>query len=114
MFDSLTPGEPVAGARRGDAVRRAPTRFWLVAAVLPALFAGNAAVAQVDGQFDGTVAPTPTVGATSPLGIAAASPTGIPLGAIEITSPGVSPGPTGVTGTITIPTTSSSTACPTV
>ena len=89
----------------------------LIAAVLPALFVCNIAVAQVDGQLDGTdTTPTPTVGATSPLGIATGStgsPTGIPLGATEITSPGVSPVPTGVTGTITIPTTTSATACST-
>jgi hypothetical protein len=123
MFDSLAPGEIVAkpidmaaATRRGDAVRnrRTPTRFSLLAAVLlPALFVGNVAMAQVDGQFDGTVTPTPTIGATSPLGVAG-SPTGIPLGAIEITSPGVSPLPTGVTGTITVPATSSGTACSTV
>ena len=64
-----------------------PMRLSLVAAVLPALFVCNVAMAQVDGQFDGTVTPTPIVGATSPLGIAAGSPTGIPLGATEITSP---------------------------
>src|SRR5258708_2213750 len=103
-------------SRRGDTAlkRKMPMRFSLVAAVLPALFVCNAAIAQVEGEFDGTVTPTPTMCATSPLGIAAGSPTGIPLGATEITSPGVSPVPTGVTGTITIPTTSSSTACPTV
>jgi hypothetical protein len=88
-------------------------RFLLFGAVLPALVVCNAAMAQVDGQFDGTVTPTPTVGATSPLGIAAGSPTGIPLGAVGITTPGVSPVPTGVTGTITIPTATTSTACPT-
>src|SRR4029077_12746477 len=72
-----------------------------------------AAMAQVDDTAD----PTPAIGATSPLGIGMAptsSPTGIPLGSTEITSPGVSPLPTGVTGTITIPTTATSTACPTV
>jgi len=88
-----------------------------IAAILPALFVGNFAVAQVDGQFVGTVTPTPTVGATSPLGIAmggAGSPTGLPLGSTEINSSGVSPLPTDATGTITIPTTTTSTACPTV
>src|ERR1700726_582687 len=118
MFDSLTPSEPVArsidsGVRRGTAAcrRRKLTRLLRVAPVLPALFVCNAAMAQVDGQFDGTVTPTPLVGATSPLGVAPGAPTGIPLGAIEITSPGVSPVPTGVTGTITIPGTSGATAC---
>jgi hypothetical protein len=73
-------------------------RFSLVAAVLPALFICNGALAQVDEQFDGTVTPTPMMGATSPLGIttgSGGSPTGIPLGSTEITSPGVSPLPTG-------------------
>src|ERR1700694_3471487 len=118
MFDSLTPSEPVArsidrGLRRGTAACRRSTLTGLlrVATVLPALFVCNAAVAQVDGQFDGTVTPTPMVGATSPLGVAPGSPTGIPLGAIEITSPGVSPVPTGVTGTITIPGTRGAPAC---
>ena len=89
----------------------------LAAAVLPALLVSSAAMAQVDGQFDGTVTPTPMIGATSPLGVAmggSGSPTGIPLGSTEITSPGVSPLPTGATGTITIATTTTSTACPTV
>src|SRR3979490_2982028 len=124
MSDSFAPSEIIAklidiGARRGDAVckRRAPMRYSVIAAVLPALFVCNVAMAQVDGQFDGTVTPTPMIGATSPLGVAtgsAGSPTGIPLGSTEITSSGVSPLPTGVTGTITIPTTTTSTACPTV
>src|SRR5258708_39213776 len=91
-------------------------RVLFIAAILPALFVSNVAMAQVDGQFDGTVTPTPMVGATSPLGVAtgsAGSPAGIPLGATEIASPGVSPLPTGVTGTITIPTMTTSTACST-
>src|SRR5947209_9542984 len=110
MSASFAPGETVVK-------RRMQLRFLLVAAILPALLVGNAAIAQVDEQFDGTATPTPTVGATSPLGVAAgssSSPTGIPLGSTEITSPGVSPLPTGVTGTITIPTTTTSTACSTV
>ena len=44
----------------------------------------------------------------------ASSPTGIPLGSTEITSAGVSPAPTGLAGSISIPATSSSTACSTV
>jgi hypothetical protein len=86
-------------------------RFSLIVAVRPALFVCNVARAQV-----GTATPTPTIGETSPLGIAtgsANSPTGIPLGATELASPGVSPVPSGVTGTITIPSTSSGTACST-
>jgi hypothetical protein len=117
MSNGLAPGKIILklieiGARRG-CKPRTPMRFSLIGAVLPALVVCNVAMAQVDGQFDGTVNPTPIVGATSPLGIAG-SPTGIPLGSTEITSPGVSPLPAGVTGTITIPTTTTSTACPTV
>src|ERR1700738_3615883 len=123
MSDSLTAGEPVAmikvGARRGDSAGkpRMPAKFLLIATVLPALLVGNLAMAQVDEPFDGTVTPTPMMGATSPLGIttgSTSSPAGIPFGATEITSPGLSPLPTGVTGTITIPTTGSGTACSTV
>src|ERR1700732_2835894 len=122
MSDSLTAGEPVAmikvGARRGDSARkpRMPAKFLLIATVLPALLVGNLAMAQVDEPFDGPVIPAPMMGATSPLGIttgSTSSPAGIPFGATEITSPGLSPLPTGVTGTITIPTTGSGTACST-
>src|SRR6267378_3728544 len=108
MSDSLASTEIIskpidAGVRRGDAVfkRRMPMRFSLIAAVLPALFVCNAATAQVSGM----ASPTPTMGATSPLGIgtgSAVSQTGIPLGSTEIASPGVSPAPT-VTGTIAMP-----------
>jgi hypothetical protein len=120
MSNGIAPSEIIVkliaiGALRGDVVRkrRTPMRFSLIGAVLPALVFCSVAMAQVDGLFDGTVTPTPLVGATSPLGIVA-SPTGIPLGSTEITSPGVSPLPAGVTGTITVPTTTTSTACPTV
>src|SRR5712672_3080215 len=117
MSDSLASSEIIskpigAGVRRGDAVfkRRMPMRFSLIAAVLPALFVCNGAMAQVSGM----AAPTPTMGATSPLGLgtgSSVSPTGIPMGATEIASPGVSPMPTGVTGTIAMP--SSGTTCST-
>src|ERR1700738_5199344 len=116
MEIAKTPSGSSISSRRGDVAlkRKMPMRFSLIAAAIPTLFVCNVAMAQVDGQFDGTVTPTPTMSATSPLGIAAGSPTGIPLGSIEITSPGLSPVPTGVTGTITIPTTSSATTCSTV
>jgi hypothetical protein len=55
----------------------------------------------VFAQMSGAGSPTPTIGATSPLGIPSGSPvppTGIALGAMELTSPGVSPLPTGATG----------------
>jgi len=82
-----------------------------IAAVLPALFICNVAMAQVGGM----AAPTPTIGVTSPLGLemgSTVSPTGIPLGATELASPGLSPDPTGVTGTI--PLSGSGTTCSTV
>src|SRR5882724_6072055 len=117
MSDSLASSEIIskpidAGVRRGGAVfkRRIPMRFSLIAAILPALVVCNTATAQVSGM----ASPTPTMGATSPLGLgtgSAVSQTGIPLGATEIASPGVSPAPT-VTGTIAMP--SSSTTCSTL
>jgi hypothetical protein len=88
-------------------------RLSLMAVVFSALAVCNAAMAQVGDM----VTPTPTIGATSPLGMtmgSGGSPTGIPLDSTEITSAGVSPGPTGLAGTISIPTTSSATACSTV
>src|SRR5713226_1139225 len=97
MSDSFAPSEIVAkpiniSARGGDAVRkrRAPMRYSLIAAVLPALLVSNVAMAQVSGM----ASPTPTMGAT------------------EIASPGVSPMPANSTGTIAMP--GSSTACSTL
>src|SRR5947208_10667731 len=83
---------------------------WL-AAILPALVVCNAAMATRSGR----ASPTPTIGATSPLGIgtgSTVSPTGVPLGSTEIASPGVSPAPGDATGTISMP--SSSTTCSTL
>ncbi len=57
------------------------------------------------------VMPTPSLSATSPLGMAPSAPvggTGIPFGATEITSPGVSPAPLPTTGII------GSTVCSTI
>jgi hypothetical protein len=57
------------------------------------------------------VMPTPSLSATSPLGMAPSAPvggTGIPFGATEIASPGVSPAPLPSTGII------GSTACSTI
>src|SRR5215475_11604856 len=91
--------------------RRMAVRLSLVAAVLPAVFVCSAALAQVSG----IASPTPSMGATTPLGLGTGSkvsPTGIPLGSTEIASPGVSPAPTGVTGTVAVP--SSGTPCSTV
>src|ERR1700688_2589566 len=118
MSDSLVPSRIVAklhgtGSRRGDAAGKPGTaiRFALIAAVVPVLFASNMAVAQVSGM----ATPTPTIGATSPLGIgtgSTVSPTGIPLGSTELASPGISPAPTFSTGTTAMP--SSGTTCSTL
>src|SRR6267143_1246865 len=145
MFDRLAPSEIAAkligiGARRGNALleRRTPTSFSPIAAVLPlssgetfmrplllvatawCLLCAGPAFAQVEDPLDPLTA-VPSLGATSPLGMSAngsVGTTGIPLGSTEITSPGVSPAPTGgVTGTIAIPTngaiTTSGTTCST-
>src|SRR4030081_859134 len=83
-------------------------RISLIAAIFPTLLVCNVATAQVSGM----ASPTPSIGATSPLGLgtgSTVSPTGIPLGSTEIASPGVSPAPGDATGTIAMP--SSSTAC---
>src|SRR5450631_1658859 len=118
MSDSLAPSEIATklidrGACRGDAVGKpsSPMRFSLIAAVIPALFVCNIAVAQVTGM----ATPTPTIGATSPLGIgtgSTVSPTGIPLGSTELATPGISPAPTYSTSTIAMP--SNGTTCSTV
>src|ERR1700689_4679050 len=99
MSDSLAPSRIVAklrgtGSRRGNAAGKPGTaiRFALIAAVIPVLFASNVAVAQVSGM----ATPTPSIGATSPLGTgtgSTVSPTGIPLGSTELASPGISPAP---------------------
>jgi hypothetical protein len=84
-------------------------RFWLIAALLSTLFAGDGAMAQTSGM----ATPTPTIGATSPFGTGSTvAPTGIPLGSTEIASPGISPAPSGVTGTIAMP--GSGTTCSTL
>src|SRR5258708_13851911 len=107
-------------------------RFWLIAAVGESsmrlllivatawcLCAGPV-FAQVEDPLDPLTA-VPSLGATSPLGIGtngAVGTTGLPMGATEINSAGVSPAATGsVTGTIALPTsgaiTSSGTTCST-
>src|ERR1700681_983704 len=85
-------------------------RSFLTAAVALLLWCGSPAFAQVDEALTDPLATMPSLGATSPLGIGAA---GIPLDSTELMSLGVSPVPTGITGTNTIPTTSSGTACST-
>src|SRR6516225_10269462 len=85
-------------------------RSSLIAAVLPTLFVCDFAMAQA------IATPTPSMGATSPLGLGTGSTlsgAAIPLGATELASPGISPAPTGgVTGTIAMP--GSGTTCSTV
>src|SRR4030081_2634600 len=86
-------------------------RISLIAAIFPTMLVCNVAMAQVSGM----ASPSPTIGATSPLGLgtgSAVSPTGIPLGPTEIASPGVSPAPGDATGTIATP--SGSTTCSTI
>src|SRR6516164_6114087 len=77
-------------------------RLFLIPVALTALLLCKTAVAQVGG----TVEPTPMIGATSPLSSVSGQPigpTGIPLGATEITSAGTSPLPPNPTGTIAMP-----------
>jgi hypothetical protein len=65
-------------------------RCALIITTLAALFACNPLFAQVGG----TANPVPSLSPTSPLGIgpgSAVAPTGIPLGATELNTPGVSP-----------------------
>jgi len=108
MFNSFASSKPAAeciaaGSGWNDATckRRALTRLLLIAAILP-LVVSTAAMAQVSAM----AAPTPTMGATSPLGItsgSSVSPTGIPLGSTELASPGISPAPTYSTGSMATP-----------
>jgi hypothetical protein len=78
-------------------------RMWMAVAI--AMLGGNTALAQVGGMS----VPTPGVAVTSPLGMSGASqpgtsvgPTGIPLGATELASPGISPMLTDPTGMMAI------------
>ncbi|MDQ1421984.1 MAG: hypothetical protein QOJ52_3946, partial [Acidimicrobiaceae bacterium] len=64
----------------------------------PALFAATLAAVfgcgPVSAQVGGTASPVPSLSPTSPLGIGPGSPvaaTGIPMGATELNTPGVSP-----------------------
>src|SRR6266404_4440459 len=101
------------------AVGESSMRLLLIVATAWSLCTGPA-FAQVEDPLDPLTA-VPSLSATSPLGIGtngSVGTTGIPMGATEINSAGVSPASTGsVTGTIAIPTsgaiTTSGTACPT-
>jgi hypothetical protein len=84
----------------------------LTIGVLAALLSCTSALAQVGGMGS----PTPGVGVTSPLGItpsSSTSPVGIPLGATEIGSSGLSPAPVTTSGG-TIGMTGGVTTCGTV
>jgi hypothetical protein len=134
MSDSLAPDEiaaelidiDAAKSRHANAARlirsgrpgaASYVRSSLVAAVASLLLA-SPALAQVEEP----ITATPPLQLTTPLGISSngsVGPAGIPLDSTEITSPGVSPAPTGgVTGTIAIPAngaiTSGGTTCSTV
>ena len=77
-------------------------RFPFYAMAIPALLVCSPAVAQMGV----TVAPTLSIGTTSPLDMSSGTSvggTGIPLGSTEINSAGVSPAPLNPTGTIAIP-----------
>ena len=70
----------------------------LIAAILATLLGGNSAFAQVGGVGS----PMPGMGLTSPFGMSSAAgavgPIGVPLGATELATPGVSPAPPSTLG----------------
>jgi hypothetical protein len=78
-------------------------RLW-TATMVAALLSCNSAFSPAFSQAGGIGSPTPGIAATSPLGMvpgASVPPTGIPLGATELASPGLSPltgGTAGMTG----------------
>jgi hypothetical protein len=75
-------------------------RLW-TATVVAALLSCNCAFSPAFSQVGGMADPTPGIAATSPLGVipgASVPPTGIPLGARELASPGLSPLTDGTVG----------------
>jgi hypothetical protein len=72
-------------------------RELIIAATLATLFGSNPAFAQVGGG-----SPSPGMGLTSPFGMSSAAgtvgPAGLPLGATELATPGLSPAPPGTLG----------------
>lgn len=125
MSQELAPGRRFRCSDVGFQ-RVVPMKLSAIAALLPLLTAwcllcADPAFAQVEDPLDPLTA-VPSPGITSPLGMGSnglVGATGIPLGATEMTSLGVSPAPTGgVTGTIAMPTssaiTSNGTTCSTV
>ena len=92
MFHTFTPG-PIAaksaGALRSSLIAPA-------AAIVAVLLSCNV----VDAQVSAVATPTPSIGATSPLGMvpgtapdSTVGSAGIPLGSTEINSAGLSPAP---------------------
>src|SRR5580700_1330504 len=82
----------------------------LIAAMQAALFGCIPAFAQVGGMGS----PTPGIGATSSLGMAPGlpvPPTGIPMGAMELASPGLGPAPAGTMPAGTMGMTGNGTTC---
>lgn len=74
-------------------------RELIIAATLATLLGGNPAFAQIGGIGS----PPPGMGPTSPFGMSAATsgsvgPAGVPLGATELATPGLSPAPPGTLG----------------
>jgi hypothetical protein len=75
-------------------------RLW-TATVVATLLSYNCAFSPAFSQVGGMADPTPGIAATSPLGVvpgASVPPTGIPLGATELASPGLSPVTDGTVG----------------
>jgi hypothetical protein len=77
----------------------ATVRRELITAILATLLGCNPVFAQVGGIGS----PTPGMGQTSPFGMSGAAggavgPTGVPLGATELATPGLSPTPPGTLG----------------
>jgi hypothetical protein len=75
-------------------------RLW-TATVVATLLSCNCAFSPAFSQVGGMADPTPGIAATSPLGVipgASVPPTGIPLGATELASPGLSPLTDGTVG----------------
>ena len=74
------------------------TMRFVAAALAATLLGSGSAIAQVGGSAPGTA----PLGMTSPLGIGpagAVAPTGVPMGAVELASPGLSPTISGVLST---------------
>src|SRR4029077_17744622 len=82
----------------GSSVMEATVRRELITAILATLLGFNPVFAQVGGIGS----PTPGMGPTSPFGMSPAAgsvgPAGVPLGATELATPGLSPAPPSTLG----------------